>query len=843
MLKALCGLGICVLLSIVKADLNSTIDTALINDKRIIQLDLQEANSSYGSFDQTPWFKPMRWFLVRGDRSNRLLLLIYYYYNFFESFVPLTKNNNITLGDNSVKTHNETKQYLLNVVAGTAFNEVCSMFIKDELGFGILVYHCCKLNENCVDIVEDASVWILRIFFFLVTIFLFLYFPKFLPQKYTRPVFQFNPTPPITLRIVKTNTPDKYDIKGTRVPSIIFDQMKELTKSMRSAAIVRDTVYKVKIKVVDLLIHRVDILSESDQAVSLTKLLYDMIIRCKIRRAKPIKKCLDTPICSCLSRSGKPIPLLSCLNILKTIVIYTVLALPAIPFFYLMSADGLEYQDLGQQIKSRGLRQTSSFYIGMWAGKVITAILCLLYTLYVFIVLMSNSIHEEMADLMTDSINESHKKRTPLSKRVLELLTKPFTKCGTFFVPFFIIGLLLSPLILLFFAIIASPVMQLLIRQCKKLCCAGGFRFYSNPITCGPKVSFFLCLTLLSVFVILTIGFNFLLHAVCIGIINIFINLSTAMSIISLCILIGIYVRDTSSRLTGKYDAYQKSLLLAVLAVKQESLLAESKKRYKDQSNMAFQHTAADFVDENSIENGHVDESPSTIWDVKNGYLRMCTNGIVLFLDRRDIPYIPHAFFHEMTEVICPGCPGTLKSSIMGALKDLGRIVLFLLFLFILLLAYGDTLYVSPTSKLFATIATGLVPLLLRSFFFSKAPIPALDTSNVRFQNIFREKVLKFMMKWPVVDAEIEFTKDSNVNLPRTEVDLVFDDDITHDDIDCGESNDGFVPDEDEELEDEEGEVEEGEGAKEEGEIIEETDKEIPTNTKEQTLGETETGF
>ncbi|XP_055959140.1 uncharacterized protein LOC130010479 [Patella vulgata] len=827
--------GICVLLPIVKgynctADLNSIIDAALVDNKRIIQLDLQNSTDTRSD---CPLFKPTRWFLVRGDRSNRLLLLIYYYYNFFESFIPLTKNKTITIGN---KTHSDTEQCLLQSVVGTDFNEVCSMFIKNQLGFGILVYHCCKLNENCVDIVEDAAVWILRLFFLLVTIFLFLYFPKFLPQKYARPIFRFNLIPPMILKIVKTKTPDKYNIKGTRVPSVIFDQMRDLTRSMKNAAIVRDTIYEVKIKAVDLLIHRVDILSESDQAISLTKLLYDMIIRCKIRRVKPIKQCLDTPICGCLTKSSKPIRLMSCLNILNTTFIYTVLALPAIPFFYLMSADGLEYQDLGQQIESCGLRQTSSFYIGTEAGKVITAILCLLYAVYVLIAIMSNSIQEEMADLMTDSINSSHKKHKPLSMRVLELLTKPFTKCGTFFVPFFIIGLLLSPLILLVFAIFASPVMRMLIRPCKKLCCSEGFKFYSNPITCGPKLSSFLCLTLLSVFVILTIGFNFLLHAVCMGIINILINLSDAMSIVSLCILIGIYVRDTSNSLTGKYDAYHKSLLLDVTAVKKESVLAESRKRYEDQTNMAFQHTAADFVDDNSIENGLVDESPPAIWDVKNGYLRMCIKGIVLFLDRNDIPYIPHAFFREMTKINCPGCPGTIRSSIIEALKDLGRIVLFLFFLFILLLAYGDTLYVSPTSKLFATIATGLIPLLLRSFFFKKPPIPSLDASNVRFQNIFRDKVLKFMMRWPVVDVELEFTTNCNVNLPQAEVDLIFDDDVTHDDIDCGDSNDGFVPDED-------GELEEDEVGGEKGEIIEGTNAELPVKPKERQLGDKETPF
>ncbi|KAK6172066.1 hypothetical protein SNE40_018027 [Patella caerulea] len=824
--KAVFVFGISVLLPIVKGgnctrDLNSIIDAALINNRRIIQLDVENSTDLRGD---CPLFKPTRWFLVRGDRSNRLLLLIYYYYNFFESFIPLTKNKTIILGN---KTHSETEQCLLQSVVGTDFNEVCSMFIKDELGFGILVYHCCKLNEICVDIVEDASVWILRLFFLFVTIFLFLYFPKFLPQKYARPIFRFNVIPPMIVRIVKTKSPDKYVVKGTRVPSVIFDQMRELTRSMKSAAIASDTVYQVKIKVVDLLIHRVDILSETDQAISLTQLLYDMIIRCKIRRAKPIKQCMDTPICGCLSGSSKPIRLLSCLNIIKTIVIYTVLALPAIPFFYLMSADGLEYQDLGQQIESCGLRQTSSFYIGTVAGTIITVILCLLYAVYVIIAIVSNSIHEEMADLMKDSIDESHNKKTAVSKRVMELLTTPFAKCGAFFVPFFILGLLLSPLILLVFAIIASPVMRMLIRRCKKLCCTGGLKFYYNPITCGPKLSSFLCLTLLSVFVILTIGFNFLLHAVCIGIINILINLSTAMSIVSLCILIGIYVRDTSRRLTGKYDAYHKSLLLNVLNVKKESVLTEARKRYEDQTSMAFQHTAADFVDYDSIENGLIDDSPTALWDVKNGYLRMCMNGIVLFLDRNDIPYIPQAFFQEMTKINCPGCPGTLGSSIMDALKDLGRIVLFLCFLFILLLAYGDTLYVSPTSRLFATIATGLIPLLLRSFFFTKPPIPSLDASNVRFQNIFQDKVLKFMMRWPVVDAEIEFTTDSNMNLPQAEVDLLFDDDVTHDDIDCGDSNDGFVPSEEEE----------------EGEITDETGTEIQVKPNERQLGERETNF
>ncbi|KAK6169399.1 hypothetical protein SNE40_020464 [Patella caerulea] len=267
------------------------------------------------------------------------------------------------------------------------------------------------------------------------------------------------------------------------------------------------------------------------------------------------------------------------------------------------------------------------------------------------------------------------------------------------------------------------------------------------------------------------------------------------MSVVSLCVLLVVYIKDTSNRVAGKYNKYHKVLIGQVLASKQAEVGAEAGKTCLDQIDTAFQLTANDF---NSSENKPVtgsDLSKSGVtWDIKHGYLRISTKGLVLFLDKYDVPYIPLKFFKEMTNVICCGCPGTLRSSITAALRDLSKIALFLLFLFILVLAYGDTVYVSPASKLFATIATGLIPLALRSFIFSKSTGPAVDTSTLRFQSAFQEKAVTFTKKWPVGDFSLDFSfcpteecetfvdavwkdakRENGLHSEKPEVDLVFD--------------------------------------------------------------------
>ena len=82
-----------------------------------------------------------------------------------------------------------------------------------------------------------------------------------------------------------------------------------------------------------------------------------------------------------------------------------------------------------------------------------------------------------------------------------------------------------------------------------------------------------------------------------------------------------------------------------------------------------------------------------------------------------DIPYIPKKFLFYTTTMAYPGSPGRLEEAYLRAVGHFGRTVVFLLFILLVVMAYADTFYLSPTSQFFAILLTGTMPLVLRYFF------------------------------------------------------------------------------------------------------------------------------
>ena len=71
------------------------------------------------------------------------------------------------------------------------------------------------------------------------------------------------------------------------------------------------------------------------------------------------------------------------------------------------------------------------------------------------------------------------------------------------------------------------------------------------------------------------------------------------------------------------------------------------------------------------------------------------TQGMLVFLDKYDTPYTPEKFFFETIDLNYFGCPGPIYTNVLAALWEFLKIVLFLLFIFIVVMAFGDAYQVS----------------------------------------------------------------------------------------------------------------------------------------------------
>ena len=85
-----------------------------------------------------------------------------------------------------------------------------------------------------------------------------------------------------------------------------------------------------------------------------------------------------------------------------------------------------------------------------------------------------------------------------------------------------------------------------------------------------------------------------------------------------------------------------------------------------------------------------------------------------MFLDKLDTPYTPEKFFKDSIMLDYYGAPGPIYISMIAAFWSFGYILLFLFFVFIVVMAFGDAYSVSSTNQLLATVAGGFIPFLFR---------------------------------------------------------------------------------------------------------------------------------
>ena len=143
---------------------------------------------------------------------------------------------------------------------------------------------------------------------------------------------------------------------------------------------------------------------------------------------------------------------------------------------------------------------------------------------------------------------------------------------------------------------------------------------------------------------------------------------------------------------------------------------------------------------------------------VKDGKPMWSTSSLLMFLDRQDTPYTPEKFFYDAITLNYCGAPGPLYLQFLRAFWSFARILLFLFFVFVVVMAFGDAYSVSTTNQLLATVAGGFIPFLFRYVFAPAGGVPSLYTESVQFRAQFHQAINRFMQNWPVYDIiPIEF--------------------------------------------------------------------------------------
>ncbi|KAL8610251.1 hypothetical protein ACOMHN_038946 [Nucella lapillus] len=230
-------------------------------------------------------------------------------------------------------------------------------------------------------------------------------------------------------------------------------------------------------------------------------------------------------------------------------------------------------------------------------------------------------------------------------------------------------------------------------------------------------------------------------------------NVNLRRIILSLCppvgFLVVMYGRTSFNDVHNTYLTYHKKIHSLLLEMKREEINTIARQEALDQENTALrvQGNMAPPPDDRDIR-----------LVVKEGKPLWHTSSVLMFLDRQDTPYIPEKFFYDVILLNYCGAPGPLYKHFLAAFWSFANILLFLFFVFVVVMAFGDAYSVSTTNQLLATVAGGFIPFLFRYVFAAAGGVPSLYTESVQFLTQLHQAINSYAQNWAIYDImPIEF--------------------------------------------------------------------------------------
>ena len=107
------------------------------------------------------------------------------------------------------------------------------------------------------------------------------------------------------------------------------------------------------------------------------------------------------------------------------------------------------------------------------------------------------------------------------------------------------------------------------------------------------------------------------------------------------------------------------------------------------------------------------------------------------------------------------GSPGPVDRSLLEATGKFFIIILFLVFVFFVVMSFGDAYNISTTNQILATLAGGFIPFTN----LLKPAAPQIETGLVRFRSKLKEIIKKnYRQGWPMYDLVFDVRSKSVSN-------------------------------------------------------------------------------
>ncbi|XP_052799772.1 uncharacterized protein LOC128231250 isoform X2 [Mya arenaria] len=695
-----------------------------------------------------------------------------------------------------------------------ASENVCNLHVFNDSGTARYKYICCSRGANSIltcDFLE-SDIWftILMVSITVLKILIALYSPRFVPQSLYRLRNFAKPfvhtIDPMKIKVVRTRTPDLYkiaDANGEQITTIKSKKFKympkfeDMLRSLRPEAPYTLTFEKLLLRV------KSDRLLPEDYApVGLIKALYESFVKCEIRNRSSVEDCCNVDVCSAITCTKKSCSWYRLLKEMMKAVIIFFLALPWLLRMYVYFE--YEHEELNDR-KTDANERNLEFYFPGSVTLYLTPIHVLFLAIYCLLIFESltygiirKRAKERFKFVMRKCFSDmADGEKMYVFGWLVKNLLKPCTSFGGIGL---CVGLVVIPLsVPLIFSLLAFYMVPTLNIACRLLAqfavylcpnvscfsswaCSKRIRsalefdvlssmesldkdrlIMKSPLKRAVQVmTIMLCLiSLCSVVFLISELISFLVEVVVYTLMGLVLHASLTLTYVSLILILFFYANDSFGTVTQTYLKFNETMHSVVTVLLKEEIEKEVRKSEEKQENLAFRMPLQDFTSneayegqDNRIENKTSAKGGHNI-EVKDGIPQWTTSHILLFLTRKDQPMIPSRFYFDSCKMPYYNVPGDILLKYLHAAVEFGSVIIFLLFVLVVVLAFGDAYNVSATNKLLATVAGGFIPFMLKKFLIKAHSISEVDTSDIHFKMCLNEVVKNYKEYWPIFDIEL----------------------------------------------------------------------------------------
>jgi hypothetical protein len=689
---------------------------------------------------------------------------------------------------------------------------------------------------QCSELSEDIWLFVFFRIMMAINILVVLYSPLLVPErwyreKYVNLVYTHTLNKEVKVKILKTavNTQPLEFRPKNRITFYDLDSDPDMNKFKEHVSDLREN--QPYIMTVSKLIFKMKadrLIPANHVPVGVFRTLYDTIVKCGVRERYAVKDCCYSNMFGTIKPCRKTILWHHCLEKFMTILLLILLAVPwalRLYFYYI-------YEDT-----NRYNRRTAAEAHGLkpdYPGNLLAyfnpihGIFLFCYAILFFDMLLFGVLEKKVTERSRYVVRKCFRDMRGMNRSqaigyCIFTLLIPIKKFGVFFLLIaWIYWALAIPVLLLVIAFYFMPLVNIMcrlifnnleiiipIQKCFNPVVRAYHRLYkedySIPIPIfvedhvgtprrprsGVDKAVNMLITLLLIISIISftvLALEFLIIVVeylVYQFIGLVLNWGVWMKYVTLAFILIIYAKDSFGSVTQRYLTFNERLVAYLKSKVDEQIKEIILRDPNDQGNTAFQIDADSDADQKVEIDVDKDTEPTIPTDVdrdpeqefqlsvRDSHLEWQMPRVVLFLDNADISYVTKHLFFEVSNMPNAGCPGSLMTNLFTALSQVTVILLFLLFVLLVIAAFGEKYEVSGVNQTVLAAAGGILPFVFKKILFKSPPGFDLDTSSPKFQNAFN-KVLRHYREYAFMyDIELAGTPEECSD--QSEIDLLVD--------------------------------------------------------------------